>query len=58
VLRTYLTYNTCSIIVFAACILVPKKVFSKIIVSLVAYGLKKNVRLLQLRSLTECSPTT
>jgi hypothetical protein len=44
ILKTYLTYNTCSILVFAACIFAPKKIFSKIIISLVAYGFKKNVR--------------
>jgi len=42
-MNTYLTYNTSAIILFAVCLFAPKKVISKIIISLVAYGLKKNV---------------
>lgn len=42
-MNTYLTYNFSSIVVFAVCLFAPKKVFSKIIISLIAYGIKSNI---------------
>jgi len=42
-MKVYLTYNTASILLLAVSILAPKKIISKIIISLVFYGLKANV---------------
>jgi hypothetical protein len=43
VVQTYITYNTCFIIALATCLIAPKKIISKVITSIVVYGLKKNV---------------
>jgi hypothetical protein len=43
VVQTYVTYNTCFIIALATCLIAPKKIVSKVITSIVVYGLKKNV---------------
>jgi hypothetical protein len=41
--KVYLTYNTASILLLAVSILAPKKIISKILISIVLYGLKTNV---------------
>jgi len=54
VVQTYITYNTCFIIALATCLIAPKKIISKVITSIVVYGLKKNVYLRLYRLLMAC----
>jgi hypothetical protein len=51
-MKTYVTYNTTAIVLLGVCFLAPKKIISKIILSLVVYGLKLNVLLVLFRSET------
>lgn len=42
-MKAYLTYHTSSLLLLGACVMAPKKYLTKLILSLIVYGLKLNV---------------